>query len=88
VRFVNPDQPVDAQGNVLLDLAPRRPLPTLTRLVLAVDAKEFQLRKAVVHDQFENTVTMQFSRVAVNTNVPDTQFTFTPPKGVATVPMK
>jgi outer membrane lipoprotein-sorting protein len=88
VRFLDPAQPTDAQGNVVLDLTPRHPLPTLTRLLLAVDAKDFRLRKAVVHDQFENTVTMQFSRVAVNTNLPDTQFTFTPPKGVATVPMK
>jgi len=88
VRFMNPAQPVDSQGNVVLDLTPKHPLPTLTRLVLALDAKDYQLRKAVVHDQFENTVTMQFSRVAVNTNLPDSQFTFTPPKGVATVPMK
>src|SRR5512132_2515443 len=74
VRFLDPAQPTDAQGNVVLDLTPRRPLPTLTRLLLAVDGKDFQLRKAVVHDQFENTVTMQFSRVAVNTNLPDSQF--------------
>ena len=87
VRFLNPAQPLDADGNYVLDLTPKRPLPTLSRLVLAVD-KEFQLKKAVVHDQFENTVTMTFARLAVNSNLPDKLFTFVPPQGVATVPMK
>ena len=46
------------------------------------------MRRAVVYDQFENTVTMRFTRVAVNGGVPDQTFTFTPPKGVATVPLR
>jgi outer membrane lipoprotein carrier protein len=87
VRFLNPAQPADAEGNYVLDLTPKHPLPTLSRLVLAVD-KEFQLKKAVVHDQFENTVTMTFAKLAVNSNLPDKLFTFVPPQGVATVPMK
>ena len=87
VRFLNPAQPIDAEGNYVLDLTPKRPLPTLSRLVLAVD-KEFQLKKAVVHDQFENTVTMSFAKLAVNSNLPDKLFTFVAPQGVATVPMK
>ena len=88
VRFLNPAQPADAEGNYVLDLTPKQPLPTLARLILAVDAKDFRLKKAVVHDQFENTVTMRFTRLAVNTNLPDTLFTFVPPQGVATVPMR
>ena len=88
LRFLNPAQPVDAEGNAVLDLTPTHPLPTLTRLVLAVDAKDFRLKKAVVYDQFENTVTMQFTKLAVNTNLPDKLFTFVPPRGVAIVPMK
>ena len=88
VRFLNPAQPTDAEGNYALDLTPKNPLPTLTRLILAVDAKDFQLRKAVVHDQFENTVSMKFTKLAVNTNLPDKLFTFVAPQGVATVPMR
>ena len=88
VRFLNPAQPTDAEGNSVLDLTPKHPLPTLTRLVLAVDARDFRLKKAVVHDQFENTVTMQFTKLAVNTNLPEQLFTFVAPKGVATVPMR
>jgi outer membrane lipoprotein carrier protein len=88
VRFLNPAQPRDADGNVVLDLTPKQPLPTLTRLILTLDGKSYDIRKAVVHDQFENTVTMVFTKLAVNTGVPDKMFTFVAPKGVAVVPLK
>jgi outer membrane lipoprotein carrier protein len=88
VRFVNPAQPKDADGKVRLDLTPKHPLPTLARLILAVDPQEFLARKAVVYDQFENTVTMTFTKIMVNSGIPDKLFTFVPPKGVATVPLK
>jgi outer membrane lipoprotein-sorting protein len=42
----------------------------------------------VVYDQFENTVTMRFTKMSLNSNLPDSLFTFTPPKGVATVPLR
>jgi outer membrane lipoprotein carrier protein len=88
VRFLNPAQPRDADGNVVLDLAPKQPLPTLSRLILSVDPRSWEVRRAVVYDQFENTVTMRFTRMALNTGLADSLFTFTPPKGVATVPLK
>ena len=88
VRFLNPAQPKDAEGNWALDLTPKQPLPTLTRLILAVDPKSWEIRKAVVHDQFENTVTMRFSKMAVNSGLPDRTFTFVAPKGVVIVPLK
>ena len=88
VRFLNPAQPRDAEGNVVLDLTPKQPLPTLNRLILSVEPKAWEIRKAVVYDQFDNTVTMQFTKVAVNTGLPDRLFTFVPPKGVATVPLR
>jgi outer membrane lipoprotein carrier protein len=88
VRFLNPAQPKDAEGNVVLDLTPKQPLPTLARLILSLDGKTYDVRRAVVHDQFENTVTMRFTKLAVNAGVPDTMFVFTPPKGAATVPLR
>src|SRR5207302_8992626 len=66
VRFLNPAEPRDGEGNWVLDLTPKRPLPTLARLVLSMDAKTWELRRAVVYDQFENTVTMRFTKVAIN----------------------
>jgi outer membrane lipoprotein carrier protein len=88
VRLLNPAQPKDSDGNVVLDLTPKQPLPTLTRLVLAFDPNGWQLRSAVVYDQFENTVTMKFSKLAINSGLEDKLFAFVPPKGAATVPLK
>jgi outer membrane lipoprotein carrier protein len=88
VRFLNPARPRDGDGNVVLDLTPRQPLPTLSRLILAVDPRSWEVRKAVTYDQFENTVTMRFTRVAVNSGLADGLFTFVPPRGVATVPLR
>src|SRR3989442_11604365 len=88
VRFLNPAQPPDAEGNVVLDLTPKQPLPTLSRLILAVESRTWELRKAVVYDQFESTVTMRFTKIAINSGLSDRLFTFVPPPGAATVPLR
>jgi outer membrane lipoprotein carrier protein len=88
VRFLNPAQPRDAEGNVALDLTPKQPLPTLSRLILAVDPKTWELRKAVVYDQFENTVSMRFTKLQMNAGLPDKLFSFVPPPNVAVVPLR
>lgn len=88
VRFLNPANKADEAGNLVLDLTPRRPTPVLTRLILSVDPREFLARKAVLYDQFDNTVTMVFTRTMVNAGLQDRLFTFTPPKGVAVVPLE
>ena len=88
VRFLNPAQPVDGEGHAVLDLTPKQPLPTLTRLVLAFDPRTWEVRKATVYDQFENTVTMRFTKLAINGGLPDRLFSFVPPPGVATVPLR
>jgi outer membrane lipoprotein carrier protein len=88
VRFLNPAEPRDKDGNVVLDLTPKQPLPTMARLVLAADPRTWEVRKAVVYDQFENTVTMLFRKTTVNGGLPDSLFTFVAPKGVATVPLR
>ncbi len=88
VRFLNPAQPTDADGNVVLDLPPKQPLPTLSRLILTFEPRTWDVRKATIHDQFENTVSMRFTKLAVNSGLSDQLFTFVPPAGVATVPMR
>ncbi|MBI4588599.1 MAG: outer membrane lipoprotein chaperone LolA [Candidatus Rokubacteria bacterium] len=88
VRFLNPAAKTDEAGNPVLDLTPKQPTPVLTRLIVAVDPKEFLVRKAVLYDQFDNTVTMRFTRVTANSGLADRLFTFTPPKGVAVVPLE
>jgi outer membrane lipoprotein-sorting protein len=40
----------------------------------------------VLYDELGNTVTVRFGDVAVNPNLPDRLFVFTPPPGVTVVP--
>ncbi len=87
-RFLNPAEPRDRDGNIVLDLVPKQPLPTMNRLVLSFDPRSWEVRRGVVYDQFENTVTMLFRKPAVNTGLADSLFTFVAPKGVATVPLR
>jgi outer membrane lipoprotein carrier protein len=87
VRFLNPANRVDASGRPVLDLTPKAPTPLLTRLVLTVDPKEHIVRQAVIYDQLQNTVTMSFTKIAMNPGLADSLFTFTPPPGAAVVPL-
>ena len=86
-RFLNPAQPTDADGNVVLDLTPKEPRPLLARLIITVDPKTWLVRTAVLHDELANTVTVRFGTVTVNAGVADTLFTFVPPAGVTVVPV-
>ena len=87
VRFLNPASKVDSAGRFVLDLTPKAPTPLLTRLVLAVDPKDYIVRQAVLYDQLQNTVTMNFTKVAANAALPDSLFIFMPPAGAAVVPL-
>lgn len=84
-RFLNPAQPTDAEGLVVLDLIPRRPQPLLARLIVSVDPKTWLVRQAVVHDELGNTVSVRFGDVVVNSGLADSLFVFVPPPGVAVV---
>ena len=84
-RFLNPAQPTDADGLVVLDLVPKRPQPLMTRLIVSVDPRSWLVRQAVVHDELGNTVTVRFGDTVVNSGLSDALFVFVPPPGVAVV---
>ena len=84
-RFLNPAQPTDAEGLIVLDLAPKQHQPLLARLVISVDPKSWLVRQAVVHDELGNTVTVRFGETTVNSGLSDALFVFVPPPGVAVV---
>ena len=86
VRFLNPAQPADGDGLVVLDLTPKTAQPLLARLVLSVDPRSWLVRKAVLYDELGNEVRLAFLDVAVNPGLPDRLFVFTPPAGVVVVP--
>jgi outer membrane lipoprotein carrier protein len=85
VRFLNPAQPTDAEGLVVLDLTPKRPQPLMTRLIASVDPKTWLVRQAVVYDELGNTVTVRFGDTVVNSGLGDGLFVFVPPPGAAVV---
>jgi outer membrane lipoprotein carrier protein len=84
-RFLNPAQPTDADGLVVLDLTPKQPQPLLARLIVSVDPRTWLVRQAVVHDELGNTVAVRFGETVVNSGIPDALFVFVPPPGVAVV---
>ena len=84
-RFLNPAQPTDADGLVVLDLAPKRPQPLLARLIVSVDPRSWLVRQAILHDELGNTVTVRFGETVVNSGLSDGLFVFVPPPGVAVV---
>ena len=84
-RFLNPVQPTDADGLVVLDLVPKRPQPLMTRLIVSVDPRTWLVRQAVIHDELGNTVTVRFGDTVVNSGLSDSLFVFVPPPGVAVV---
>jgi outer membrane lipoprotein carrier protein len=84
-RFLNPAQPTDADGLVVLDLVPKRPQPLMTRLIVSVDPRSWLVRQAVIHDELGNTVTVRFGDAVVNSGLSDSLFVFVPPPGVAVV---
>jgi outer membrane lipoprotein carrier protein len=84
-RFLNPAQPTDADGLVVLDLVPKRPQPLMTRLIVSVDPRSWLVRQAVIHDELGNTVTVRFADTVVNSGLSDSLFVFVPPPGVAVV---
>lgn len=85
-RFLNPAQPADPDGLLVLDLTPKTPQPLLARLILSVDPTSWLVRKAVLYDTQGNTVTVRFLEVAVDGGLADALFTFVPPPGVVVVP--
>lgn len=88
VRFLNPARKTGDEGLYVLDLRPRKPEPGLTRLVVEVDPRDYLVRSAEVHDRFDNTVRMRFTKIETNGGLPDRLFAFVPPRGVATVPLE
>jgi outer membrane lipoprotein carrier protein len=84
-RFLNPAQPTDAEGLIVLDLVPKRPQPLMARLIVSVDPRTWLVRQAVVHDELGNTVTVRFGDTVVNSGLSDSLFVFVPPPGAAVV---
>ena len=70
------------KGEIVLELTPKTTQANLSRVILRLDKKNFQLHQTEVYDLFDNLTRITFSHVESNTNLPDSLFTFSPPSGV------
>jgi len=64
----------------VLNLVPKVPTSKYTRLVFELDAKTFQVKKTTIFDPYGNTNQIEFANAKINKNLPDSGFTFEPPK--------
>jgi outer membrane lipoprotein carrier protein len=70
------------KGEIVLELTPKTTQANLSRVILRLDEKNFQLHQTEVYDLFDNLTRITFSQVESNTSLPDSLFTFSPPSGV------
>lgn len=88
-------QPQNKQGNYLLELTPKKPTATLTRLRLTIDGNAvdrylaekrldntFPILSSVVVDGAGNQTRIDYSQIKVNSGLSAARFTFKVPHGV------
>jgi chaperone LolA len=70
------------KGIIVLELIPRASQHNLSKIVMRLNNKNFQIYQTEVYDLFENLTRITFSQIQIDTNLDDSLFTFTPPSGV------
>ncbi len=68
--------------NYFLELTPVEAQGSLEKLYLVVEPETFKIVQARIQDAMGNITQINFSKIQFNVNLPDSLFTFTPPKGV------
>ena len=81
VKEINAVEPPGAD-KIVLELIPRVPQSTLSKVILKVNKENYQIYQTEVYDIFNNLTRITFSKIRLNTNLSDSLFTFTPPSGV------
>lgn len=66
-----------------LKLYPKEAIPHISEINLFVDKKEFLVLKTVVKDAFGGETSVAISNIKINSEIKDSVFEFTPPKGVS-----
>jgi outer membrane lipoprotein carrier protein len=64
-----------------LKLTPKQPTGQYKELRFVLDPQTFQVTRTTIFDPYGNSNQIDFSRILVNRNLPDSGFAFTPPKG-------
>ena len=76
-----------SKENYFLELTPQEAQGSLEKLFLLVDRESFKILQAKIQDVMGNVTQMSFSKIQFDNRLPDSLFTFTPPKGVEVIQM-
>ncbi|MBI1910783.1 MAG: outer membrane lipoprotein chaperone LolA [Deltaproteobacteria bacterium] len=68
-------------GSYLLGLTPREPQPNLRKVSIEIDKTSYLVTKTIVEDHFGNETRVSFKNLKTNTNIKDSLFEFSIPKG-------
>jgi outer membrane lipoprotein carrier protein len=69
------------QDNYFMELTPNEFQGSLEKLFLLIDRENFRILQAKIQDIMGNTTQISFSKAQFDNRLPDSLFTFTPPKG-------
>lgn len=74
--------PADAGPEIMLELVPIEPDPTLASLILFLDPATSLVRKSILTDAFGNRTELTFGDIRIDQGLADSMFEFTPSRGV------
>ncbi len=88
-NLLNLKEPLSQEEeNYVVELAPKEPLATFSKLVLTVDQKTFTVLQAGVFDGMGNVTRTRFSDIQTNVGLSNSFFQFTVPPGTEVIKMQ
>jgi outer membrane lipoprotein carrier protein len=78
---------VSQKKNYVVELTPKEPLATFSKLVLTVDKRTFTVLQAEVFDAMGNATRTRFINIKTNVGLSDSLFQFIIPPGTEEIPM-
>jgi len=87
--FLNLSESVpQKEDNYVIELAPKEPIATLSKLVLTVDKKTYTVLQADVFDGLGNLTRTRFTDIKTNVGVSNSLFQFAIPAGTEVIKMQ
>jgi len=88
-KFLNLNESVSQkEDNYVVELAPKEPLATLSKLILTVDKKSYTVLQADVFDGLGNVTRTRFIEIKTNVGLSNSFFHFTIPPGTEIIKMQ
>jgi outer membrane lipoprotein carrier protein len=88
-NFVNLKESVSQkEGTYVVELTPKEPLATFSKLILTVDKGTFTVLQADVLDGLGNVTRTRFINIKTNVGLSDSLFRFIIPRGTEEIPMQ